>query len=127
MSDEELQHHIEAGDQLNNSVEAEAYRKVFSSLQREPEFELSSSFEDLIIQRIAAQYVKESQRDGWWFIGGIVLFLIGFIVAIVLIDFKPTVGVYTFLTGFSGLVIFGIAFIVFLNFVDRKFIRPVSS
>jgi len=127
MSDEELQRKMEAGDHLDASADAEAYRKVFSSLQREPEFMLSSSFEDLLIQRIAAQHAKESYRDGWWFIGGLFLFLIGFIVALVLIDFKPTMGVYTFIAGYPGLIIFGMIFILVLNYIDKKFIRPISS
>jgi len=127
MSDEELQRKMEAGDHLDSSADAEAYRKVFSSLQREPEFMLSSSFEDLLIQRIAAQHAKESYRDGWWFIGGLFLFLIGFIVALVLIDFKPSMGVYTFITGYPGLIIFGMIFVLVLNYIDKKFIRPISS
>jgi hypothetical protein len=126
MKDKELQTRIEEGDHLDTSADAEAYRKVFSSLQREMDFSLSSSFEDLVIQRIAAQHAKESYRDGWWFIGGIVLFLMGFVVALVLIDFRPSVGVYTFVTGYPGLIAFGITFILILNYIDKKFIRPVA-
>jgi hypothetical protein len=126
MKDEDLQHKIEQGDALDTSVEVEAYRKVFSSLQREPDFTLHSSFEDLVIQRIAAKHAMESSRDGWWFLGGILLFIIGLVVAIVLIDFKPDVGVYSFLKGYPGLVIFAFVFILILNFIDRKFIRNVS-
>lgn len=127
MSDEELQHKIEAGDQLDTSADAQAYRKVFSSLQRDIEFTLPASFENLMVQRIAAQHAKESYRDGWWLIGGIFLFIIGFIVALVLIDFKPDMGVYTFITGYPGLIVFGVIFILVLNYIDKKFVRPVSS
>ncbi|MBA4144207.1 MAG: hypothetical protein C0523_00480 [Cytophaga sp.] len=127
MSDEELQHKIEAGDQFDTSADAQAYRKVFASLQREPEFLLPSSFEDLVIQRIAAKHARESYRDGWWFIGGIFLFLIGLIVAVALIDFKPDMSAYRFITGYPGLIVFGAIFILILNFIDKKFIRPISS
>ena len=126
MNDEELQYKIEQGDAQDTSADAEAYRKVFSSLQREPEFSLHSSFEDLVIQRIAAKHIKESSRDGWWFAGGIFLFIIGLIVAIALIDFRPDVGIYSFLKGYPGLIIFAFVFILVLNYVDRKFIRNVS-
>lgn len=126
MKDEELQRQIEQGEKTLTSPDAEAYRKVFSSLQREPEFSLHSSFEDLVIQRIAAKHIKESSRDGWWFAGGIFLFIIGLIVAVVLIDFRPDVGVYSFLKGYPGLIIFAFLFILALNYVDRKFIRNVS-
>src|SRR6478736_4211038 len=126
MKDEELQRQIEQGDKITTSADAEAYRKVFSSLQREPEFFLHSNFEDLVIQRIAAQHAKESAREGWWFFGGIFLFIIGAIVAVALVDFNPTLGIYSFLKGYPGLVIFAILFIMALNYVDRKFIRHVS-
>jgi hypothetical protein len=126
MKDEELQQEIEKGKAANRSADAEAYRKVFSSLQREPDFFLHSDFEDLIIQRIAAQQAKESSREGWWFLGGIALFVIGLIVTIALTDFKPTLGVYSFLKGYPGLVIFAFLFILTLNHIDRKFIRPAS-
>lgn len=127
MTEEELQKQIERGDQTNTSVDAEAYRKVFSSLQREPDFFLHSNFEDLVIQRIAAQHAKESSREGWWFFGGIFLFIIGAIVAIILVDFKPTVGIYSFLKGYPGLIIFAAIFILALNYIDKKFIRPLSQ
>ncbi len=126
MKDEELQYKIEQGDAQDTSADAEAYRKVFTSLQREPDFSLHSSFEDLVIQRIAAKHIKESSRDGWWFAGGILLFIIGLVVAIILIDFRPDVGVYSFLKGHPGLIIFAFVFILALNYVDRKFIRNVS-
>jgi len=126
MKDEELQRKIESGDASDTSADAEAYRKVFSSLEREPDFFLSPSFEDLVIQRIAAKHVKESNRDGWWFIGGIILFLVGLVVVFAMVEFKPGVGVYTFITGYPGLIAFGVAFILLLNFIDRKYIRPLS-
>jgi len=126
MKDEELQYKIEQGDAQDTSADAEAYRKVFSSLQHEPEFSLHASFEDLVIQRIAAKHIKESSRDGWWFAGGILLFIIGLVVAIILIDFRPDVGVYSFLKGYPGLIIFALLFILALNYIDRKFIRNVS-
>ena len=127
MSDEELQHKIEAGDQIDASADAQAYRSVFNSLHKEIEFSLPSSFENLVIQRIAARHAKESYRDGWWFVGGIILFVIGFVVALVLIDFNPTVGVYTFITGYPGLIAFGAVFVLILNYIDKKYIRPVST
>ncbi len=127
MKDEELQKQIEQGDKTNTSADAESYRKVFSSLQREPDFFLHSNFEDLVIQRIAAQHARESSREGWWFFGGIFLLIVGAIVAIVLVGFKPTLGVYSFLKGYPGLIIFGIVFILVLNYIDKKFIRPISG
>lgn len=126
MKDEELQQKIEQGDALDRSADAEAYRKVFSSLQRDPEFFLHSSFEDLLIQRIAAKHARESSRDGWWFMGGLLLFLIGLIVAVILIDFKPGIGVYSFIKGYRGLILFALLFILALNFVDKKFIRSTT-
>jgi hypothetical protein len=126
MSDEELQKDIEAGGSLNSSMDAEAYQKVFKSLQREVDFTLPSAFTDRVIQKIELQEKRDASREQWWFFGGLFIFLIGFVVALTQIDFKPGVGVYTFIEGYKGLILFGIFFILVLNYIDKKFIRPVS-
>jgi hypothetical protein len=131
MSDEELQQNIEAGRNQDSSLEAEAYRKVFSALQREVDFTLSPSFINRVIQKIETQKNKEASRERWWFFGGLFIFLIGFVVALTQIDFtsvdfKPGVGVYTFITGYKGLIVFGVLFILALNYIDKKFIKPAS-
>jgi hypothetical protein len=126
MSDEELQSKIEAGGLQNSFQDAEAYHKVFSALHREVEFTLSPSFTERVIQKIEVQKKKEASREQWWFFGGLLVFLIGFIFALVQVQFTPNVGIYTFITGYKGLIVFGVVFILVLNYIDRKFIRPVS-
>jgi hypothetical protein len=127
MSDEELQNKMEEGGLPISSQDAEAYQKVFGALQREVDFTLSSSFTDSVIQKIEVQKKKEAAREQWWFFGGLFVFLIGLVVALTQIDFKPTVGVYTFVIGYKGLIVFGILFVLALNFIDRKFIRTPSN
>ena len=125
--DEELQRKIEEGDRFDSSVDAESYRRIFSALDREPEFTVSLSFADKVIKNIELQKAKkESSSDIWWLIGGLAVFLIGVVVAFVLLDFKPDAGIYTFISGYRSLVFFGIAFAFLLNFIDKKFIRPAS-
>jgi hypothetical protein len=122
--DEELQNQIESGQVAERSTDAEAYRQVFSVLRQEVPFSVSASFADQVVERVMREAEhKEASRDRLWFMLGSALFLIGFVVSLVLVDFKPTVGVFTFFAGYPGLLIFGALFIGLLHFLDKKFIR----
>lgn len=128
--EEHLQQQIERGVAVTGP-EAEAYRSVFSALQREPSFTLPSNFADQVVQRVLAEAArKEALRDRWWFIAGGVVLAAALIVSLVLVNFKlafkPGVGVFTFFAGYPGLVLFGLGFVLLLHFIDRKFIRTVS-
>lgn len=127
MSEEELQKQIERGTGEPSSADAESYRRVFSSLRRETDFHLSPGFADKVMKKVEYLRSKEASRERWWFFGGIFIFLIGLVVALTQIEFKPGVGVYTFVAGYKGLLLFGVAFILLLNYLDKKFIRPLKN
>jgi len=80
---------------------------------------------------------KEAHRDRWWWIigigalvGAVVFVLTRIQIAQVPLQMpivKPGVGVFTFFQGYSGLVIFGILFIIGLHVVDKLILRKQES
>ena len=118
-AEEELQHQIENG-LVSESDEARAYQRVFDALKKEPDFHVSLPFADRVLAVIEK---KEEQRDYWWMAAGIFLTVIALIVSLVLTSAHWTAGAFTFLSGYPGLVVFGIAFILLLQWVDKKVIR----
>ena len=118
MKEEELQNKIEAGMPVQ-SDDGEAYQHVFTALKQEPAFYVSLPFADRIIARIEK---REEQRDFRWLAFGIFLSVVALIVVLVITN-AWTVGVFSFISGYPGLVVFGIAFILFLQWVDKRVLR----
>lgn len=126
--EEELQNRIQLGDATDHSPDAEAYRQVFAALRQETNFVLPVSFADRMVERLLREAERrENSRDRWWLIIGSTLLLLGFVFAFVYLEFKPSVGIFTFLAGYPGLIAFGSVFILVLHILDRKFIRTTSE
>ncbi|MEJ0054494.1 MAG: hypothetical protein WDN75_01905 [Bacteroidota bacterium] len=123
--DENLQNEIERGDASINGIEAKAYRRVFDALKKEPDFSLPANFADHVIVRMEAR--KESSRDFLWMGAGVVGFVIAAIISVLLTNFKFDFGVFKFMAGYPGLVAFGVVFILGLQWLDKKLIRPTIS
>ncbi len=128
MTDEQIQEAIERGDNLS-SKDAKAYRMVFHALSREPGFALPATFADRVMSRLTE---KRSSRDIFWLFMGLGSLFLTLIVAILLSGFKPdfsflSVGAFTFLSSYKGLVVFGILFILLLQWIDRKFVRKSTD
>jgi hypothetical protein len=123
--DEELQNEIEKAGSAGDGLDAQSYKRVFNALKKEPEFQLSGNFADKVIARIEVK--KESSGDFFWIASGIVAFVVTAIVSVVLTDFKFTFGAFKFITGYPGLIVFGIAFILGLHWLDKKLVRPSVS
>jgi hypothetical protein len=99
----------------------EAINKV---LETEPAYELPHGFADRvmgIIQRRVSE--KEAKRDRLWLILGLTGILIAFVFAAVAVKFKPDAGIFTFLSGHWGLILFGILFVTALHVVDKRILR----
>ena len=123
--EEELQSQIEK--QLNaEGIDASSYRKIFNALKKEPTYSLPAAFSDDIIKRIEMTRPSTSS-DRLWFALGIAGFVVAALVTILLTGFKLSAGTFKFLSGYSGLLIFGIAFVLLLQFFDKKFIRPLTN
>ncbi len=117
--EEELQNQIENG-LVNESDDARAYQRVFDALKKEPDFHVSLPFADRILTLIEK---KEEKRDYWWMAAGIFLIIVTLIVTLVLTKIHWSIGVFTFVSGYPGLVVFGVAFILLLQWVDKKVIK----
>lgn len=117
--EEELQNQI-ANGLVNESDDARAYQLVFDALKKEPDFHVSLPFADRIIALIDK---KEEKRDYWWMAAGIFLIIVTLIVTLVLTRIHWSIGVFTFVSGYPGLVVFGVAFILLLQWVDKKVIK----
>ena len=123
-AEEDLQNKIEQGLTSNASIDGEAYQYVFKSLKREPTFHVSISFADRVVSMLDK---KEERRDYWWMAAGIFLSIIALILTFVIVKAELTTGVFTFLSGYQGLIIFGVAFILLLHWVDKKVIKKQLS
>ena len=119
-SEEELQNQIEQGLVTESGDDMRAYQRVFDALKKEPDYHVSLPFADRIIAIINK---REEKRDYWWIAIGIFLTVIAMIVSLALTSAHWSTGVFTFLSGYPGLVAFGIVFILLLQWVDRKIIK----
>jgi hypothetical protein len=86
---------------------------------------LPINFADKVVQKIEAK--KESSTDFLWFGVGIFMFALAAIVAIVLTDFKVSLSTFKFISGYPGLFFFGVGFILFIQWLDKKLVHPKSS
>jgi high-affinity K+ transport system ATPase subunit B len=123
-TEQELQNDIEKGLAGNHTIDTKAYSLVFSALKKEPDYHVSLSFADRIISLLEK---KEEKRDYWWIGIGIFLSVIALIITLAITKTQWTAGVFTFLSGYSGLVAFGIAFILLLHWIDKKVIKKQLS
>lgn len=100
---------------------------VLKALEKGASFELPSDFADRVVTMIHQKAVqKELKRDRWWFIGGIVGIVSALVFAFANVEFKPSVGVFTFFKGYWGLAIFGVLFVVALHVIDKRIISHRS-
>ena len=121
MTDEELQKQIEDGKQVVRNADAHAYRKIFDAIRQEPDSYLPPSFARNVVERmLALQARKEQKRDNLLLGLGLFLFTIALVVAIVLTDFNPGIGVFSFFDRYAGLVVFGLVFVAILNWIDKR-------
>jgi predicted exporter len=122
-NDEELQKNIEAGMSSNaNDLDVKAYQEVFVRLGKKPQVNLSADFADAVIHRIEARQKKNASRDFFWLGFGVSLLVIALIVAAFMSGFKPTLGFLEGMSAYAGIFAFGIAFILFLNRIDKKIV-----
>jgi hypothetical protein len=118
MIDEQLQKQIESGV-TPTTEDGRVYQQLFKTLKQEPAFHVSLPFADRILAKLEK---RDEQRDFRWLAFGIFLSVVALVIALALTN-AWTIGVFSFVSGYPGLVIFGVMFIVFLNWVDRKVIR----
>ncbi len=121
--EESLQKQFEEGNPLSTNADTRAYQKVFEALKQEPEFELPIHFEDNILQKIEANEKHAERRETYWLVAGVAVLIVASIIGAVLVGFKPSFGAFGFLSRYMGLFIFALAFILLLQWVDRKIVH----
>jgi hypothetical protein len=109
------------GQHDSDDMDDLAFSKVDRALQREPGFRLPPDFSDRVIARIETK--PESSKDMVWLGAGIFAFIIAAIVAVAFTDFKLNFGVLKFISGYPGLVAFGVLFVIVLQWIDKKVIQ----
>ncbi|MBS1680726.1 MAG: hypothetical protein JST48_03365 [Bacteroidetes bacterium] len=118
-TDDILQTQIEKGNVIQG-IDADAYKIVFNALKQEPDFKLSDGF----VMRVTSTVDEKKSFD--WDKLLIAVGAFGFVVvlAYALTAIKPTftVGIFTFILSYQGLIGFGIVFILMLNWIDQRLI-----
>lgn len=125
IQDEELQKQVERGDIAHADGDVVAYQKVFEILEEEPDFVLPTRFSDQVITRfVQLKERKETKRAYLWLAIGLTTFLAATIFAVVETGFTMTPGIFKFVSNYSGLLIFAVAFILMLQWVDKRLVHP---
>jgi hypothetical protein len=119
--EEELQKKIEA-EQLptGDELDIKAYQQVFSALKKKPETKLSGDFSDRIVFRVMEKQKRDASRDMFWLGGGIFFLVIAFVVATIMTGFKIEFGFLKDISGYTGIFVFGVAFIAMLGWLDKR-------
>ena len=120
INEQDWKEQLEFSNSQGRDRDENAYREVFEALSREPDFTLSPRFADQVILRINKQQKKAGSRDMLYLILGSLLMLMAAVIGAWLAGFKPDFGVFKFLSGYAGLVTFGVAFILFIHWLDKK-------
>jgi hypothetical protein len=123
MNDEEIQERAQRGETVSGPDGA-AYRKVFQALGREPNFKLPPSFADRVMHR--ALGTSRKSIDMLWFYTGLFACLVALIVAVLMSGFKMNLALPGFVRNYPGFVVFGILFVLGLQWLDRRLVRRLS-
>lgn len=121
--EEEMQNRI-ANGKAGESADEIAYQAIFRALAKEQSSEIAPGIADRVILRL--QKNKEARKSSFDLIMAIMggfLFLIGLVVTIVVTGFRPDFGFLKAISDFKGLFIFGIAFIIVINILDKQLMR----
>ncbi|MEJ0030142.1 MAG: hypothetical protein WDO15_07110 [Bacteroidota bacterium] len=103
---------------------------VSEALKKGSTFELPQDFADRVVVKIQqAALQREATRDRWLLVAGIASMIgaLVFVFVFFKVEFKPTVGVFTFFKGYWGLVVFGTIFATALHLVDKHLLKKQVS
>jgi hypothetical protein len=126
--EEELQGKIESGANLNESdPDIKAFREVFRALGASTGPGLSTDFADRIVARVIEKQKQQDARDHFWFVAGI-FFLVGALIGTVLYTgYKVDLGFLKDMSGYTGLFIFGVVFILLLHWLDKRLVQKKNT
>ncbi|MGC1241148.1 MAG: hypothetical protein WA874_06160 [Chryseosolibacter sp.] len=121
--EEELQKAVENGRLAESSEDGKAYQAVFRALKKEPAYRLPAGFAERIVSTVAARKADGTSKDYFWFGAGLFVLTIAFVGTILYTGFRLDFGFLKGMSNYKGLAVFGIAFIIFLNFLDKKLVK----
>lgn len=119
--DEIIQEQVEKGVHDSKDVNYRAYQIVFNGVSKKPDISLSPGFSSRVIRKI--QQLKEDRslrKDFMWLGIGLFAFIIATIIAISMTSFKFDFGAFGFIKSYGGLLVFGVVFIMGLQWLDKK-------
>jgi hypothetical protein len=102
-------------------------KQLEKALTREPDFHLPHDFADRLVSRMEESRKKERQWEILYISLAGFLFLIALGVVFVLTDFKPTLGVLSFLGSHIKFIVFGVLFIGLLQLLDKKLLHKIQE
>jgi hypothetical protein len=121
--EEELQRDIENGQMPAEGLDAKAYQHVFRALRKDPAYELPSDFAHHVLSLVAKHRQSDASKDYFWFFAGIFFLAIAFLATVLFTGFRFNFGFLNAMSQYSGLALFGIVFIGFLNWLDKRLVR----
>jgi len=122
--EEELQAKIERGETpAGKEMDVKAYQKVFHALKKDPGYKLSGDFATRIAMQIQARQEGKLSNDYFWFGAGLFFLALAFLATVLFTGFRFDFGFLNVMSDYKGLALFGIAFIVLLNWLDKRLIK----
>lgn len=122
--EEKLQEKIARGEMPpGEDLDVKAYQKVFRALKKDPGYELPGDFASRIALQVQSRQQARLSKDYFWFGAGIFFLAIAFLATVLFTGFKLDFGFLNVMADYKGLAIFGIAFILFLHWLDKRLIK----
>lgn len=122
--EEELQNAIENGETPEaEGPDARAYRALFGVLKTPGPTPLPADFADRVARRIIHRQKQMERRDYLWYALGVLLLGVAGGATILYTGFRFDFDFLSPIANYKGLGMFAIVFIVFLNWVDERFVR----
>jgi hypothetical protein len=122
--EEELQKKIERGEVApGEDLDVKAYQEIFRVLKKEPGYQLSPRFAENVVSRIDERHNRSLSKDYFWFFTGLFFFLLTSIITLVFTNFRLDFGFLNVMSEYKSLAIFGAAFIVFINWLDKRVVK----
>lgn len=122
--EENLQEKIARGEMPpGEDLDVKAYKKVFHALGKDPGFELPADFASRIALQVQSRQQARLSKDYFWFGVGIFFLAIAVLATVLFTGFRLDFGFLNVMADYKGLAIFGMAFILFLHWLDKRLIK----
>ncbi len=124
--EERLQEEIESG-KADGTLDSRAYQIVFEALGKTHASELPPGFADKVVMMVEKE--QRASTSILWVLASLagILMVSLCAVAIALTGFKPDLGFLKSASSFKGILLFGVAFVLCLNAIDKFVLRKRPS